>query len=155
MTDLIRRSLDYLLAQPSDVEWSEFLAVLGETLEGQMNIAELRTFFVALGRGMARRSELKPGSTLESMAEAINAWLQDCGWGFMNMQETGDALEITHACSPLRDAFGEKGMNYSPALLEGMYSEWLAAAGAGKDLKLVQLGKVLPPVDAIRFRLAA
>lgn len=155
MTDLVRRSLDYFLAQPADVEWTDFLTVLGETLEAQMNIGEVRAIFSAIGRGMARRASLSLGTTLESLTAAINAYFQDNGWGFMELHEVADALEISHACAPLRDAFGEAGLHYSPALLEGMYAEWFSAVGAGSNLKLSQIGRVSPPVDEVRFRLAA
>lgn len=155
MSDLIRRSLDYFLAQPADVEWSDFLAVLGETLAAQMGVAEARSFFAVLGRRMARRHALRNADTLESLEAGINLYHQERGWGFVQVQETADALEIVHACAPLRDAFGDEGMAYAPALLEGLYAEWLGQLGAGTELKFQQAGAAERPVDALRFRLAA
>lgn len=155
MTDLVRRSMSYLLAQPAQAQWGDFLSVLGETLSVQMGTAEVRSFFSVLGRRIARRAALESGLTVGGFESAVNQHHAARSWGFVSVAETPDALEITHACGALRQAFGDDGMAFAPAFLEGLYAEWLSQQGAGADLKLRQIGQVEQPMDVLRFKLSS
>lgn len=154
MSAMLQNSLEYFLDQPGDVEWSDFLTALGESLSAQMSVADVRAFFSVLGQRMARSHPIQ-ADTVEAMQAAVNVYFADRGWGFSEFSDVDDALQIKHACAPIRRAFGKAGLAYSPAILEGMYSEWLGQLGAGDTLKLTQVGEPQVPVDIITFRLSA
>ena len=147
-------SLQYLMARTRSPEWLDFLRVLADELNEQMSAEELRAFFYVLGRRLADDAPIGEVESLEELEQAANAFMQQQGWGWVSIRDVHTSLELVHSCSPLRAAFGDAAMDWSPALLEGVYSVWMRQMGAGDELELRQIGDAEGARDTLRFRLA-
>lgn len=154
MTEFDQKSLRYLLSREVEGQWSQFLGALAEELNEQMSAADLRVFMFIIGKRMASANPLPAGQTIDDLEASANVWFGHCGWGWMQVRDLQSSLEFLHACAPLRQAFGEKAMEWAPGLLEGIYAEWLRQLGAGAELQLRQIGRPEGDSDLIRFRLA-
>jgi len=147
-------SLRYFMADAREPRWGGFLRVLSDELNDQMNVEEIRAFFYVLGKRLAEQSPLGNAESLEDLETGANAYFRQIGWGWMRVRDVQTSLELVHACAPLRSAFGDEGMAWAGALLEGLYSAWLHEIGAGDELTLRQIGDAEGAVDTLRFRLA-
>ena len=154
MSDVDKGSLSYFLDGACDRQWHAFLAGIAGELSDSRSPADLRTLFLAVGRRMARSSPFS-GGTLRDLELHVNAHCAQVRWGLCRFSEHQDHIEIVHSASPLRAAFGAAALTWTPAILEGMYTEWLNMAGAGGGLRLYQVGGVEGAADSVRFRLAA
>ena len=159
MSDVEQQSLSYFLSRPAQGRWAGLLQALAEELSSQMPAAEIRAFFVVLGRRWARSMPLAIAATgssnLKDFEQAANAALAGCDWGWLRVHDLGSSIELHHACAPLRSAFGVEAMPWSAGLLEGLYAEWMQALGADGGLILRQVGDAEGAADTLRFRLAA
>lgn len=154
MSDIEQGSLRYLLGRTRVAQWQEFLQVLADELNTQMPAPELRVFFRALGRRLASRLPLMPSRHLAELEQRIDEQVRTLGWGWVRLHDLGDGLELLHACTPLRQAFGEASVDWTGGLLEGLHGAWMKQAGAGDALELRQTGAIEVPFDTFRFRLA-
>ncbi|HEX4872566.1 MAG TPA: cellulose biosynthesis protein BcsD [Nevskiaceae bacterium] len=154
MSEIEQNSLRYYQRQAVDPQWQSFLLALAEELQGQMSAAENRAFFYVIGGRIARSRPLPSGQSLQDLEQAANQRLAELSWGWMQVRDLETSLEFVHACAPLRDAFGERALDWTPALLEGLYAEWVKQLGAGSALQLHQVGKPEGLCDTLRFRLA-
>jgi len=68
----------------------------------------------------------------------MNQVWSEMNWGWVELVEETDALVVAHHASPLKVAFGEHSLDWSPALLEGVYAQWFDGLGMDKSLRLVQ-----------------
>ncbi len=154
MSDIEQQSLRYFIQRGCDPQWQDFLYAMSEELSEQLSLPELRGFFYAVGARMAAAAPVAAGSSLAELELAFNDWLAQRDWGFVRIHDRQSALELTHACAPLRAAFGERGMAAAGAIIEGLYSTWLTQVGVDDKLALRQIGEAEGPADVLKFRLA-
>ena len=154
MSDIEQQSLRYFIQRGCDPQWQDFLYAMSEELSEQLSLPELRGFFYAVGARMAAAAPVAAGSSLAELELAFNDWLAQRDWGFVRIHVRQSALELTHACAPLRAAFGERGMAAAGAIIEGLYSTWLTQVGVDDKLALRQIGEAEGPADVLKFRLA-
>ena len=159
MPDVEQQSLSYFMSRPEQGRWAGLLRALADELSSQMSAAEIRAFFVVLGRRWARAMPLsiadRRDSGLSDFERAANAVLAPCDWGWVRVRDLGSIVELEHSCAPLRSAFGAEALPWSTGLLEGLYAGWMQALGADGDLVLRQVGGAEGAADTLRFRLAA
>ena len=134
-------------------QWRGFLRALAEEFAAQLSREDLRALFRMTGRRMAKAAPLQARS-MADFERSANAYLKSMNWGRLETRDLGSAYEFVHSAAPLRDAFGNTAMEWSPALLEGLYAEWLSALGAGSQLELHQVGEAGGEFDSLQFRLA-
>lgn len=154
MTDFEQRSLEYFLGRSGDRQWLGFLGALAAELGQQMVAEDLRAFFSLVGGRMAETTPLPQDLTLPQLEDHINTYLDDVGWGWIQIEDRQSTLEFTHGCAPLRKAFGDEAMEWAPGVLEGLYGGWLRQLGAGDNLALEQVGSAEGTCDALRFCLS-
>lgn len=154
MSDIEKGSLEYYAARAIDPQWRDFLAALAGELGAQMPAEEIRAFMHLIGRRIAEQNPLPPSESIAQLEQHVNAYLFRAGWGWMRIRDLQSSLELLHSCAPLRMAFGEAGMAWGGAILEGLYSSWMRQLGAGEDLQLQEVGAPEGPADTLRFRLA-
>ena len=75
-------------------------------------------------------------NTLGELEDAFNARWESIGWGFGRLEEGGQALSITHDCSPLAVAFGADAAGWTSGFLEGAYQAWFQAQGSPAGLRV-------------------
>ncbi|MDB5970702.1 MAG: hypothetical protein JWQ90_3152 [Hydrocarboniphaga sp.] len=154
MSDLEQGSLQYFHSRASHSLWLPLLRALADELNAQMPPEELRSFFFAIGGRIAAADPLPAGTSLADLERNANHWFGYAGWGWVKIRDLQSSLEFVHACAPLRQAFGDVALAWSPAVIEGIYAAWLKRLGASGPLELHQVGGVEGPVDVLRFRLA-
>ncbi|MET3604593.1 hypothetical protein ABIC99_002409 [Sphaerotilus sulfidivorans] len=120
-------------------QWRPFLFCLGQELAERLGPDGARALMRRLGGAMSRERPLPALELLPDLEAAMNALWSDMDWGWVELQDTGDALRIVHHCAPLDAAFGVSARAWSGALLEGAYEQWLKAAGAGDRLRVRQM----------------
>lgn len=154
MPNQLESSLKYFAGQQVSRQWQGFLHALSDELQQQMPAEEIESLMYVLGRRMGQDIRPDVGGTLAQMQDAINDVWASMNWGWVSVKDVHTSLEIVHHCAPFRAAFGEEGLQWAGALLEGIYSLWLEELGAGDDLILRQIELEAGSVDVYRFRLA-
>lgn len=132
-------NLEYFVKQRCSVQWQGFLSAFASEFGQQIPVAELRVLMARLGVSMAQDIPAPVGDTIAALQESINTIWFDMDWGWVVLVEKTDGLYIEHHLSPLQAAFGESARAWSPAILEGIYGHWLAALGAGPELRISQV----------------
>ena len=116
-------------------QWLEFNRALAAELGAGLPPAELRALFFRIGERVAQSMPVPRCDTLEQLQAAFNARWESIGWGFAALQDNGEHLHITHACSPLAIAFGEPSVDdWAVGFLEGAYQAWFVAQGLPSTL---------------------
>jgi len=130
--------LDYLITERISVQWQGFLAVLSEELQEQLEPAEYRELLHRMGGRFANNHPIAGGDTVNSLENSLNALWKPLRWGYAELSDVGNHLEIRHHLCPLPDAMHTDNQ-IAGGFLEGVYEAWLHAAGAGRDLQVRQL----------------
>ncbi|MDY7538501.1 cellulose biosynthesis protein BcsD [Undibacterium sp. RTI2.1] len=146
-------NINYYEQQQCSVQWRAFLNAFSVEFSAQGDVNDLRTFMYKLGLTMAASFKVDGGETLLTLESGINKVWADLDWGWVQLRDESDCLLIEHNASPLKVAFGEQALDWSPALLEGVYSYWFESMGIDKSLRLSQRGAVLDDGLLIVFQL--
>ncbi|MBC3863285.1 cellulose synthase [Undibacterium jejuense] len=137
------KSAEYYENQQCSIQWKAFLKAFSVEFASKGDTSDLRTFMHQLGRTMALEFSIGDGSSLLSLEAGMNKIWSDLNWGWVEIIEEVDSLIIAHHASPLKVAFGNEALSWSPALLEGIYAQWFDGLGMDKSLRLSQRDNVL------------
>ncbi|MEX8493393.1 cellulose biosynthesis protein BcsD [Sphaerotilus sp.] len=147
---------DYHLRYRCSPQWRPFLGALAQELSSRIEPDQARALMRRLGVSMARSAPLPAMELLPDLEEAMNGVWSGMNWGWVELNDTDDALKIIHHCAPIEAAFGAGSRHWSPAVLEGAYEQWLRAAGAGDRLRVQQLATDTTSIEPLYvFALAA
>jgi hypothetical protein len=147
---------DYHLRFQCSPQWRPFLGALAQELSSRIEPDQARALMRRLGTSMARNAPLPATELLPDLEEAMNNVWSAMNWGWVELNDTNDALKIFHHCAPIEAAFGTASRQWSPAVLEGAYEHWLRAAGAGDRLRVQQLATDTTSIEPLYvFALAA
>lgn len=143
-TDLLRQ----LALERISPQWAGFLDVLSSELQAQLDTAEYRQLLVKLGRGFAVANPLGECAGLRALEEAMNRVWGTRRWGDVTLSDAVSQLQIVHRACPLPAAL-QIDPDLAGGYLEGVYGEWMRAAGAPAALQVRQL-----PVSGIPMHMA-
>ena len=117
-------------------QWRGFLAALAGELFENVGVEASRGFLRQTGARMAAAAPLPSAETLEALAALANHRLGELDWGIVALEDQGGALQIRHEAGPWRIPEGGGGAWPAAfaAVLEGLYTGWLRAQGAGEAL---------------------
>jgi hypothetical protein len=146
------RNLSYFAKQQCSVQWQAFLTAFSAELGQQIPANELRVLMSRLGHFMAQNLPIPSGNTVAELEASINSIWFDMNWGWIELVEKKDELHIEHHAAPLQAAFGADALAWSPAILEGIYAQWLSALSGSSALKLTQVGTAVPDSMILVFR---
>lgn len=104
---------------------------------------DLRALMARVGARFAAAHPLPHCSTLDELQRGMSAVWSQTDWGWVNLAQTADHLDIHHTLSPLYAAFGSEHVQWSGGFLEGVYQQWFTQAGSGQ-LRV----SLTAPVDA-------
>lgn len=153
MAEVTDQSFTYLRDRPRGAGTDLVLRhVMSEVLRSA-GAEQARALCYAVGVKIASENTLGKVDKLAELEELAQRFFSARDWGWMRLEERDDAVDFVHGCAPLRSWFGEAGLAWSPALLEGFYAEWLRQLGAGERLELRQTSPPSGADDVIRFRL--
>ena len=146
-------SLDYLLQHQCSRQWKGFLSALATEFASQIDVGELRALMSRVGVRFGKMMALPVCTNIEDIQYAMNAVWHEMDWGWVEIEERDRALSISHFCSPLVVAFGKDMQPWTPAFLEGVYQQWLAALGASESLRVRQVSQV-DELGRLEYRLS-
>ena len=137
------KNVSYYEAQQCSLQWKAFLRAFSTEFASKGDVKDLRAFMHQMGRTMAASFSIGDGSSLIALEDGMNRVWSELNWGWVEIGEEVDCLLVVHHASPLKVAFGEDALAWSPALLEGIYSQWFEGLGMDKTLRLTQRGTAL------------
>lgn len=126
-------SLDYYARQHCSRQWVHFLMALAAELEEKVDPVEAEQFLEVLGSRMAAMMPLRHCESLQQLEDDMNAVLQDIDWGWVQLAETDNFIEILHGAYPVLPQQNTTRSWIAP-VLEGLYSEWLGAQSGDRSL---------------------
>lgn len=145
--------IEYLTDRQCSRQWKGFLGAMADEFGSQLDTNALRELMQRLGARFAAQFELAPCSTLDELQFAMSKVWVSLDWGWAMLDEQPDHIRIIHNCAPLRAAFGQDALAWTPAFLEGVYQRWFLQQGAADALAVSQSSA---PDDSgcIEYRLA-
>lgn len=128
----------YFRAQQVSLQWMPFLRAIAAELSAQTDATNLRQLFFSVGQRFAMDTPelLQEIATLSRLEEALCAHWGRHQWGWVELSEVGDAIEIVHNASPLAEAFGDDSLPWSVGFLEGFYQSIFGALGASEAMNV-------------------
>jgi hypothetical protein len=136
MTQSNNPVISYYAERQVSPQWRGTLAAMAAELFENVGVEPARGFLRQTGLRLAQGSPLAATETLEGFQTAANQALAAMDWGLVSLSDAGDAVVIRHEAGPWRiaeDAAGAWPAAFA-ALLEGLYTGWLRAQGAGESL---------------------
>jgi hypothetical protein len=146
-------NINYYAEQQCSIQWRAFLTAFAKEFSERGEASDLRNLMHRLGRSMAASFSVAEGGTLSGLEESMNRVWFDLNWGWVRLSEQTDCLLLEHNAAPLKVAFGEDALTWTPALLEGIYAQWFETLGVDKSLKLTQRGAALEGGQLLEFQL--
>ncbi|MFZ6744048.1 cellulose biosynthesis protein BcsD [Undibacterium sp. JH2W] len=131
-------TIRYYEEHQCSIQWRSFLGAFSTEFASKGDVKDLRAFMHQLGRTMAAGFNVTDGSSLQALEACMNRVWSDMNWGWVELVEEADSLVVAHHAAPLKVAFGDKALDWTPALLEGIYAQWFEGLGMDKTLRLIQ-----------------
>ena len=131
----------YLRARHIAPQWRLVLPALGQALSAKLPAETLRSLLHSTGEAFAQAAPVAPAESVARMEDAMNQAWDRHDWGWVGIEDQGDALVLTHHAAPLAMAFGEAALAWAPGFLEGAYQQWFRQLGAGESLRVRQVGQ--------------
>ena len=150
---LIDKSAEYHAKQQLSRQWRDFLSALGAEFNAQHDREDLRRLMLRIGTRFANGCDVSQCTTLADLQRCVNRFWLDINWGWVELEESADFLDIQHRCSPLLCSFGDACSGWTPAFLEGVYQHWFEVAGIDPRLRVQQVAS-LDAGNLLVFKLA-
>lgn len=142
--------LALLRARLCSPQWEGFVRALGETFAEVLSVDELHRLFHRVGARFALDRPLPDTTTLEEVAEALNASWSRIDWGLCRVRDDAGRVSIEHCLAPIGVAL--PGADWTDGFLEGAYHQWFRQAGMPDGLAVrAEPGGT---ADVRRFRLS-
>jgi hypothetical protein len=113
----------YFRSQQVSLQWSPILFAMATELEAIASTEDLRLLFQKIGIRLSESvvEQFIDVKDLSELNDALNDLWARTQWGYVQLQEAPDCIEISHQFSPLYEAFGERAIAWTIGLLEGFY----------------------------------
>lgn len=128
----------YFREQQVSLQWLSFLRALALELSANAEAADLRQLFCRVGERLAVDVEerFQAVETLAQLQDSLNKLWSGINWGWVELQEVKNHIEIHHQAAPLAEAFGDDALGWSVGLLEGFYQKVFKVLGAGDGMQV-------------------
>ncbi len=128
--------LGYYERTSCSVQWLEFNRALAAELSSGLPPQEVRQLFSRIGAQVATALPVDRCDSVAELQAGFNSRWESISWGFSNLREEADYLEITHACSPFAMAFGPVSTDWAGGFFEGAYQTWFVSQGIPVGLQV-------------------
>lgn len=128
--------LSYLEQLPRDAAAVGVLRALCAVLRDFGDGEQLRSLAFEAGRKMAAEHPLDECPDLATFCEAADRCFRDNGWGTLQADSDGEAVDFRHGAPPLAAWFGAEHGEWCCGLFEGVLREWLQQMGASDMLAI-------------------
>ena len=145
---------NYIRGQQVSLQWLPVLRAMASELSAQNDAKALRTLFFKIGERFATdTSDLFEGAqSLAQLEERLNDFWSRINWGWVELKEVKDYIEISHHASPLSEAFGDESLEWSIGLFEGFYQSVFSVLGASETMTVRGAAVVSGDMDVqLRF----
>ena len=146
--------VNYFGDRRSGPQWKAFLQNLANELVNVGTDGELHALAQRAGARFAEAHPLPPCETLDDIGNAMREAWTAIDWGWVDLFEQEDHLQIVHHCSPLVAGFGEQHAGWAVGYLEGAYQHWFSAIDPDSALR-VRAEAPLDPLGSVALRLGA
>jgi hypothetical protein len=135
-TNMIANLDTYFRSQQVSLQWSPILFAMANELEAIASPVDLRQLFQKIGARFSEgvAEQFLDIKALPELNDALNDLWARTQWGYVQLQEAPDCIEISHQFSPLYEAFGERAIPWTIGLLEGFYQSIFRKFGAAELL---------------------
>ena len=144
--------LNYLANRRCSPQWQRFLHALAAEFSSALSVGDLRTLSRRIGARFANDVPLANPPTLEALQSEMTRVWSELDWGYVNLVQQDDCVEIRHFCSPLSAGLGKAGADWCTGFLEGVYQQWFEIQGA-TGLRVNQT-HTADPLGNVFFRLS-
>jgi hypothetical protein len=144
--------LNYLAKRRCSPQWQRFLHALATEFSSALSVGDLRTLSRRIGTRFANDAPLSNHPTLDTLQAEISRVWGELDWGYVNLVQQNDCVEIQHFCSPLSAGLGKAGSEWCAGFLEGVYQQWFEQQGAA-GLRVSQTHNT-DPLGNVFFRLS-
>ncbi len=148
----MQRNLRYLLEANVAPQWRDWLAELAPALVEDVGESRAWALMQRTGIAVARRRPLAPCSTLTELEATVAAALGQLNWGWARLAARGPGIDIVHGAYPYAPAPEDPAGGWFAAVLEGLYSEWLARLAQDDSLTAVATARPESIGDVILLR---
>ncbi len=146
--------IEYFTEQQCSRQWKGFLRAFAGEFATQLDEADLRALMRRMGARFAQDADIDLAAcrTLDDLQLAMGRVWVGLDWGWVELADRDQYLEIIHHCAPLLGAFGADAQRWSPGFLEGAYQAWFASVNAGQ----LEVRQATEPdlAGSVEFRLA-
>lgn len=145
----------YFRNQQVALQWLPILRAMAVEMPAYADPASLRKLFFSIGQRVAADAapHFEQVQTIDDLEQALNAFWMPLNWGWVNLSEVADGIDIAHHAAPLAEAFGEQSLEWSVGLMEGYYQSVFAVLGAQEQMMVRSLGSDEDGMN-LRLRLA-
>jgi Cellulose synthase subunit D len=127
----------YYAQKHCNAQWRTFLTAISSEIFHHAQGDDAELFFREVGRGMAELMRLHQVEGLRQLQQAMNDRLEQMDWGWVELGDAGQAINVCHYAAPSAIADDTRGM-WARSLghtLEGLYGQWFLAQGAAVHLR--------------------
>ena len=127
---------NYFRGQQVSLQWLPVLRAMATELTAQNDTEALRHLFFKVGQRFAKdTTDLFEGvQSLTQLEERLNDFWTRINWGWVDLKDVKDYIEISHQAAPLNEAFGDDARVWSVGLLEGFYQSVFGLLGASETM---------------------
>ncbi|ORE89627.1 hypothetical protein ATO7_07090 [Oceanococcus atlanticus] len=150
----LNEHLQYLRHLKRTPATAPLLRGMAMVLSDNVDHGQLRTLAHVAGGQIGAALPLSSCTTIEDFEAAINAQLLSMDWGWVRLEVAKDHVSIVVGDNPLTTLLGASSSDWAPAILEGLFAEWLRDMGATQELDVRQVLADELPDNLMKFRLA-
>ena len=141
----VQATLNYYAQRNCAQQWRAFLSEMVSEFYDQVDGELALNFFQRVGARLAQALPLGPCSSLEEVAAGINRILDQIDWGWVEIQETGNHIRISHGAYPIVPMYQNAPEAWLLPVLEGAYTEWFRSLGGQPELRARAVGRPESP----------
>lgn len=143
---------DYFRSQQVSPQWLLFCRSLAAELGDSADRDDLQELFFNIGTRCAKESEhlFQGVQTLQQLQALLNEYWARLDWGWTELAEQPEYLQISHCAAPLAEAFGDETLSWTVSYLEGFYQTVFTVLGASERMTVCRLDE---PTDGMVIQL--
>jgi hypothetical protein len=126
----------YFRGQQVSLQWLPMLRALATEMAQHTSTEDLRFLFFKVGQRFAGDTGdfFESVQSLTELEDGLNDFWMRINWGWIELKEEEEHIEIAHYACPLAEAFGDEALPWSVGLLEGFYESVFHVLGASDDI---------------------
>ena len=134
---------NYFRSQQVSLQWLPILRAMAMEMAADASPADLRILFFNIGERFAKDAEesFQNVETLAILEDRLNDFWARLNWGWVELVQVKDHIEISHSAAPLAAAFGNESIGWSVGLLEGFYQTVFMVLGASGQMVVRSKGE--------------